>query len=252
MTTDLGNRMKNYENKLYLPENLPLIVRIDGRSFHTVTRSMEKPFDADFINMMNQVGIELCKEIQNCRMAYLQSDEISFLLYQNQGAQPWFGNEIQKITSITASLASSVFSLYSHTPVAFDSRIFILPPHEVTNYFVWRQLDWQRNSIQMLARHHYSHRELKNVSTTGMLELLSKVDVDWNSISNHLKLGRTVVKTESNELLGDGVETYLRTRWMVDEGIKRFTEDRSYIETKMLPDFAVPADSLITKIHTTV
>ena len=60
----LGDRMKSYEQKHNLPSNIPVIIRIDGRAFHTLTRGMKKPFDLDFINMMDMIGKELCKEIQ--------------------------------------------------------------------------------------------------------------------------------------------------------------------------------------------
>lgn len=73
MIAALDDRMKNYEKKYELPINIPVIIRIDGRAFHTFTRGMQKPFDETFINMMNTIGLELCEEIQNCRLAYLQS-----------------------------------------------------------------------------------------------------------------------------------------------------------------------------------
>ena len=249
MVTDtLESRMKNYEQKYKLPENLPVVVRIDGRAFHTLTRSMQKPFDHRFIGFMNKVGVALCKEVQNCRMAYLQSDEVSLLLYQNRDSQPWFGSEIQKITSITASIASSVFTSsfgdgdHKNPVIAFDSRAFVLPPHEVTNYFIWRQSDWIRNSIQMLGRANFSHNELNNVSTEEIVKMLKRDGLNWDESDTILRLGRTVVKTKSMELMesvdGDqNVSYYERTRWKVDGNIPRFVEDRDYIESKLKPDF---------------
>lgn len=118
MIKDLDERMKKYEIKYMLPINIPIIIRIDGRSFHTFTRGLIKPFDNTFINMMNTIGLKLCNEIQNTRIAYLQSDEISFLLYNGIESDPWFGNEIQKICSISASLAGSIATKYTleHLP----------------------------------------------------------------------------------------------------------------------------------------
>ncbi len=241
--SDLSVRMRNYEQKFKLPENLPVIVRIDGRAFHTLLRNMQKPFDHGFIQLMDEVGLVLCNEVQNCRMAYIQSDEISLLLFQNRDAQPWFSNEIQKITSITSSIASSVYTR-SHKParieetfVAFDSRTFVLPPDEVTNYFIWRQLDWERNSIQMSARAKYSHKELKNKNTTDMIDLLLRRDVDWNELPTYLKRGRAIIKVKGTREV-DGREFY-RTQWTIDNNIPKFTEDRDYIESKMEPEFAV-------------
>ena len=113
MIKELEERMKGYEKKYHLPINLPIIIRIDGRAFHTFTRGMEKPFDETFIDMMNNIGLKLCDEIQNCRMAFLQSDEISFLVYNRIESDCYFSNEIQKICSISASMASSIATKYT-------------------------------------------------------------------------------------------------------------------------------------------
>lgn len=261
MVMDLENRMKGYEQKIKLPQNLPVIVRLDGRAFHTLTRGMKKPFDLNFISMMNDVAIALCKEVQNCRIAYVQSDEISLLLYQKRDAHPWFDNNIQKITSITASIAASVFTRdfanieNRNVNVAFDSRAFVIPPNDVVNYFIWRQHDWMRNSVQMLARSYFSHKELNNVSSTEMHELLLSKNVDWNKIQPYYKHGRTAIKTVSMEPLDDEYnntqepEYYERTRWIIDDYIPVFTEDRDYIESKMKPDFALNLGKTVIKVH---
>ena len=261
MVTDtLESRMKNYEQKFKLPEYLPVIVRVDGRAFHTLTRSMNKPFDIKLIDVMNEVGVALCKEVQNCRMAYIQSDEISLLLYQKRDSQPWFGNEIQKIASITASIASSVFtasydSSEHKTPVvAFDSRAFVLPPHEVTNYFIWRQSDWIRNSIQMMGRAYFSHRELNGVSTDGIIELLETKDLHWDNLFTYLKRGRAIIKVKTMELIEpvDGNpndDYYERSRWTVENNIPLFTDDRDFIESKLRPEFALDLGKTAIKVE---
>ena len=247
MIINLSERMKNYEQKYKLPENLPVVIRVDGKAFHTLTRNMRKPFDIDFIDIMNKVGIVLCREVQNCRMAYIQSDEINLLVHQKQGAHPWFNNEIQKIASVTAAMAASVFTNFSSdvkkdkTIVAFDSRAFILPPKEVTNYFIWRQLDWERNSIQMLARSCFSAKELNGISSLEIIEMLKEKGSDWNKILPYLKRGRTAIKVKTTEIsrVGKNPEHFERTKWMIDMSTPKFTEDRDYIESKMEDDFAI-------------
>ena len=49
----LGDRMKGYENayRFYLPRRMPVIIRIDGRAFHTFTRGLQKPFDSRFVEI---------------------------------------------------------------------------------------------------------------------------------------------------------------------------------------------------------
>ena len=45
--SDLSRRMKQYEAvpKTVLMRRTPVILRIDGRAFHTLTRGFHKPFD---------------------------------------------------------------------------------------------------------------------------------------------------------------------------------------------------------------
>jgi hypothetical protein len=43
----LGNRMKGYEStpKARLVPRIPVMMRLDGRAFHTFTRTLQKPYD---------------------------------------------------------------------------------------------------------------------------------------------------------------------------------------------------------------
>ena len=156
----LEDRMKSYENIVSdLAENIPIILRVDGRAFHTFTRGLEEPFDDQFIRMMNEIGLALCNEVQNARLAYLQSDEISILILKKQLSSSWFKNDIQKMVSVSASLASAISTKYCYEHgwkenniITFNSRVFLIPSRDVVNYFIWRQQDWNRNSIQMYAR----------------------------------------------------------------------------------------------------
>lgn len=239
MIKDLDSRMKNYEKKYELPINLPVIIRVDGRAFHTLTHGMEKPFDNIFIDMMNTIGLKLCDEIQNCRLAYLQSDEISFLVYNGIGSTTWFGNEIQKMCSISASIASVVGTKYildniprkSDAIISFDSRAFIMPPKEVVNYFLWRQEDWERNSLQMLTRKHYSQKDMENKNCEDMHEMLHEKEDNWNNLPTYLKRGRCIVrKPEEISVSNDHFEgNVIRNKWIVDLETPIFKENRDYI-----------------------
>lgn len=45
--TDFDKRMKEYEavSKTRLTKRMPVIIRVDGRAFHTFTRGFNKPYD---------------------------------------------------------------------------------------------------------------------------------------------------------------------------------------------------------------
>lgn len=218
----IGERMKfNYEFPFLfrLPHRLPIIIRIDGKSFHSLARKMKwkKPFDLDFVSSMQNVALELCKEIMNVKLVYLQSDEASFLLvdYKEIQTQPWFRNEIQKLCSVTAGLASAKMSLLFGREAAFDARVFVIPPLEVCNYFIWRQRDWIRNSIQMAARANFSQKQIHGLKSNELQDKLwTEKNINWNDYPIFLRRGSCIVKNDD---------------WVLDKEPPDFTKDRYYI-----------------------
>lgn len=112
---DLGTRMKEfYEQipKTKLIRRTPVIIRIDGKAFHTFTRGFQRPFDEILIKTMQETTKYLCENIQGCVLGYTQSDEISLVLvdYQKFETSAWFDYEVQKMCSITASMATMAFN----------------------------------------------------------------------------------------------------------------------------------------------
>jgi tRNA(His) guanylyltransferase len=212
--TGLGDRIKtNYENRsrYYLTRRTPVILRLDGKAFHTFTRHCEKPFDENLISAMNTTAMKLCQEIQGAKCAYVQSDEISILItdFEKLDTDAWFDYGIQKMCSVSASIAGVEFTLsfpeqevealsgppmYIRKRAYFDSRCFNIPKEEVVNYFVWRQKDWLRNSVQMLAQAHFSHKELHQKKISDMHEMLHSKNINWTDLPEHLKNGTFVEK----------------------------------------------------------
>lgn len=230
---DLGDRMKAYEDafRYYIPARLPVILRIDGKAFHSYTTGCKKPFDDLLIDVISETAQHLCQNIQTVAMAYAQSDEISLLLipYKKLGTQAWFDNNLQKMCSVAAGMASSYMTLASrkifgeHKLAVFDCRAFLLPKEEVNNYFLWRQQDAIRNSAQMLARSLYSHKECDNKNTKELKEMCSKKNYDWDNLPTLQKRGRCLVK-EYFEL-----NNTIRSRWITDKEIPIFSQNTDYI-----------------------
>jgi tRNA(His) 5'-end guanylyltransferase len=197
----LGNRMKdNYENayRIKLTRRTPVIIRLDGKAFHTLTKSCEKPFDENFNKSMVGTMRALCEEIQGVKCAYTQSDEISLLLtdFDTIDTQAWFDYNLQKLVSISAGMATIAFyKLYRLTGI-FDARAFNIPKDEVKNYFIWRQIDWERNSIQMLAQAHYSHKELHKKNKADMHEMLHEKGINWADLEPKWKNGTFLFKDQ--------------------------------------------------------
>ena len=236
---DLGNRMKQYETvpKSRLIQRMPVIIRIDGKAFHTFTKGFKRPFDMNLIVTMQDVTKYLCENIQGCVLGYTQSDEITLVLvdYKKFTSSSWFDSEVQKMCSIAASMATmtfnKIFKQYASNDMyknalekgaMFDARVFNIPKEEVTNNIYWRQLDASRNSIQMLGQAHFSHKQLQNQSCSNIQDMLmEEKGINWNDLQIHQKRGTCVVKDESSD----------RSKWKIDTDVPIFKgEGREYID----------------------
>lgn len=181
----LADRMKRYEAvyQYRLTPRSPVIVRVDGRAFHTYTRNCQRPYDPDLRNAMVFATQALVREMQGCKLAYQQSDEASFVLtdYDRLESQGWFNYELSKIVSLSASIFTATFARFHRAPQlpAFDARAFVVPVHDVPNYFVWRAKDWARNSLTMLAQTHFSPQQLHGKNQAAMHEMLHQIGVNW-------------------------------------------------------------------------
>lgn len=194
---NLGDRMKDYENisRFSLMRRNPVIVRVDGRAFHTFTRGMPPFYEPLRLAMIN-AALTTSREMQGFKIGYHQSDEVSFLLtdYDELTTDAWFGNLVQKIASISSSLMSVSFDRTfrndNNQPAIFDARVFSIPKEEVANYFVWRAKDWYRNSVTMYASQFYSHKELHGKGRADRHEMLFQKGKNWvNDISEPFRNG---------------------------------------------------------------
>ena len=196
--------MKGYEtvHTDFLLRRTPVIIRIDGKSFHTWTKKCEQPFDEILHEMMKATMNYLVGEIQNAVYGYTQSDEISILLcdWTTLTTEQWFNGNIQKIASVAASLTTGMFNNIPHNFSSkcafFDARVFNIPFADVHNYFLWRQKDATRNSIQTYARMYFSHKELNKKSNNDIQQMLfEQHGVNWNDLEVWKKRGSHVYKS---------------------------------------------------------
>ena len=270
---ELGIRMKTfYEEipKTKLMRRTPVAIRIDGKAFHTFTRGFKRPFDEVLIKTMQQTTQYLCQNIQGCVLGYTQSDEITLILvdYQTLTTEAWFDYQVQKLCSISASMATMAFNKFFYENVfqyngmasmdmsnkkypykeiyakaiekgaMFDARCFNIPKEEVTNLIYWRQLDASRNSVQMVGQAYFSQKELQNKSCNDIQDMLMTKGVNWNDLPTYQKRGSCCVRNkifiESNGVTADA---YLRdtskseNKWIIDTNIPIFKgEGREYID----------------------
>jgi tRNA(His) guanylyltransferase len=204
MPDALGDRIKRYEHvtDYHLTPRSPVFIRVDGKSFHTYTRHLEKPFDLRLVGAMVHATQQTARQMTGFKLAYTQSDEASFLItdYDNLDSQGWFDYELSKIISVTASAFTAYFNqamaetTVMSGPAMFDARAFVVPESDVANVFLWRQKDWARNSIQMLARAHFSHKELLGKKHAEIHEMLFTKGVNWAHLDDQLKNGTYVTR----------------------------------------------------------
>lgn len=254
MKDALGTRMKeNYENRtrIQLPRRTYTIIRLDGKAFHTYTKGFKRPYDLRLMRIMDQTAKKLCEEIQGVKMAFVQSDEISLLLtdFDSPQTDAWFDGNIQKITSVSASIATVAFNngmyldeeiLANMDKVAyFDSRVFTIPDQlEVQNYFVWRQQDATKNSVSMAAQSMFSHKELHKKHEGDMHEMMFQKGVNWNDFPVGFKRGRVIAKesyevpcTHPNGTHTSGT-TVTRNRWAIVEP-PIFSQEPNFISDRI-------------------
>lgn len=243
MYTEFDKRMKGYElpSKLFLTRRLPTIIRIDGKAFHTFTKNCDKPFDYKIMHCMYSTAKYLCENIQGAKLAYVQSDEISLLLtdYDNINTQAWFDKNVQKMTSVSASMTTLQFNRrwyylndsenIRYTGAMFDSRVFNLPKDEVINYFIWRQQDAVRNSIQMVAQANFTPTQIENKNSSELKVMLKDINQNWDDLDDKYKKGVCITPTKITYENEAGVN-YSRIEHEIDYNIPTFAEHREYFD----------------------
>ena len=289
--TTLGDRMKNnYENisRYYLTRRMPVIIRIDGKAFHTFTRGFKKPFDDILVSTMQDTMKYLCENIQGCVLGYTQSDEISLVLtdYAELTTDAWFGNNLQKMCSVSASMATLAFNKFYYENVddwgynvlpdwadggtnepidnnilkqaetytsrydtaMFDSRVFTIPKEEVCNYLIWRQQDATRNSIQSVGQANFSDKEMYKKPTKDIQDMLmTQKGINWNDFPVYQKRGSCVIK-EEYAVNKDGEEVEIDYISDVDEPVEEFTIRTRWIIDKNIPIFRGLSRDYIEKL----
>lgn len=201
MNDDLGDRMKMYEGAeagRRLMPLLPIIARIDGRTFHSFTRGMERPYDSRFSRCMVEATMHLMRETNAC-MGYTQSDEITLAWHStDMRSQVWFDGRVQKMVSQLAAHATLAFyrAVQQHLPdyadrlPTFDARIWNVPNRvEGANVFLWREWDATKNSISMAAQAHYSHSALHGKNGAQKHDMLHAKGINWNDYPAFFKRG---------------------------------------------------------------
>jgi len=259
---DYGDRIKEYEfaSRTRLVRRVPVIIRADGKSFHTFCKRFEKPYDIFLNDALDAVMVCLCENIQGAKFAERHSDEISILVTDFDTAQTdaYFDYQVQKICSVVASMATAEFCrrLMELTPdeepsgglqkvrchltldekwPCFDARCFNLPENEIPNYFWWRMLDGKRNSISMVAQANFSHKRLHGKSSDEMQELLfQEKGINWAKLPQRQKIGSICRRVPQEKPIPAGPakgQMVTRNVWKVEDSPSSVTELREILDS---------------------
>lgn len=247
MRKTLGQRMKEYEyvTDIKLIKNMPVIIRLDGRAFHTFTKGLKKPFDNVFNDCMVFTMKYLCENINNCVFGYTQSDEITLVLFaKDDNSETWFGNRLQKVVSISSSMATLAFNkkfleccndqkqdiLSQKLFMAmFDARAFNIPIEDVVNNIIWRQNDATKNSINSVAQANFSFKELQGKKCSEMQDMLMlQKEINWNNTPTMFKRGCCCIRKEVEVVTPNGKTN--RNKWIIDYEMPILSQNKEYLE----------------------
>lgn len=244
-----------------LMPNVPVLVMVDGRGFSKLIKNrFTKPFDDDFISIMNDVAKTLCEKVQGVKCAYVQSDEISLLLDDSVEGDLFFGGRLCKMLSIIPSIATAKFqqcmialdvaredndimgAIYNGQLYQFDCKVWTVPnKNDAYAWFLYRQIDCIRNSKQQVAQTYCSHRSLLNKDADEQIAYLKEQKgIDWEKdYDDGEKYGRFVVKfplTQSKYIpeLNKAVE-YTRDVWTVMNAFPLTDEENKKKFLDMVP-----------------
>jgi tRNA(His) 5'-end guanylyltransferase len=235
---DFEGRMRALEyfhDLRVLPGTWP-VLRLDGRRFSRLTETrFDKPFDAKFHDLMCRTAQALATEL-GAVYAYTESDEISLLLPRSTDL---FDRSVEKLVSVSASVAGGAFSLAFGAVVQFDCRIWLgAEASLVVDYFRWRQADaarcalngWSYWTLRKAGRTvDEATDELRGRSVAYKNELLFRSGINFNDVPTWQKRG-TGIYWETFEKAGFDP----KTERMVTAQRRRLKVDR---ELAMADDY---------------
>lgn len=248
--------MKRLEHayRMVVPSDEYLMLRLDGRAFHTYTRGLNRPYDTDLMLAMNHAMAELCREIDGVRIGYCQSDEISLVVTNwvhtplgVKVSEPWLGGVMAKLLSVSASVATVAFnearaSQGFNVGAVFDSRLWTFPQSlsvEPWNYLLWRQRDAIKNSVSMAAQAHFSHHSLNGVNTNQKCQMLRELGHPWEDLPQGFRNGRICVRVPERSTV-----TYVDKRTQQEHSVE---VDRSPFTVQDAPEIGAWLDEYIPK-----
>lgn len=245
MSGKLKERVISYQEQCdyKLLNRLPIVICLNGRSFSKVTSLLDKPYCSKFAECILNTMLRLCTDVEGVVFAYQHHDEIVLLLRNDQNIEttPWFDNKLQKICSITSSIASvhfnkcaSAIELNLVGEPFFISQVFTVPTMgEAINLMIYKQQQNFHTSIQSACFYNLINKYDKNTirEMTNQISIDEKIallqqecNVDFNDCPTVFKRGAACYKVP--KVNNDGV---MKNKWFINTDLPIFTQDTSFI-----------------------
>lgn len=247
--------------------NSYVICMLDGRSFSKIIKNkFKKPFDETFAQMMNDVAVYLCQNVYGCKLAYVQSDEITLILtdFEKPNIDSMFKYRLCKLQSIIASMAAGKFNqlwlknklelvwtndniqmdyvldvVNAQKLVEFDCKCWNVPSfNDVFAWLLYRQNECIRNSKSQFAQTYISHKSLQGLTSDEQIELVEKEkNLVWNEINDAFKFGRHIYKEEEEYYDEERDIKYLRNSFKVHNAVelKNAEERERFMSLDIIP-----------------
>lgn len=240
----LKDRVDSYiESSNYrLLTRVPIIICVNGRSFSKITSLLDKPYSMQLAESMLSTTVRLCMEIDGAIFAYQYNDEIVIVARNDQTAEtsPWYDNKLQKICSITSSIATQHFNNFATSTdmnlmgnALFTSQVFVVPNMvEAINTLVFKQQHNFLISIQLACYYEllkkYDKQTIKemliDLSIDEKIQLLNQeCNIDFNEYPMSFRRGSACYKIPK---VIDGIS---KNKWIVNHELPIFTKDQSFL-----------------------
>jgi tRNA(His) guanylyltransferase len=250
MAQSLQQRQVGYEQTYNqnIIGRIPVVIKIDGRSFNRVTKNTQRPFCQKTMLLLNSTMLNLAKQIDGVLFGFQYSDKIFFILRNDRSPDedPWFGNNIQKLSSVSASMATYEFmnQLWAaddppalEGSITFASHVFGVPNvTEAINYLIYRQFRCMQNalneSVQSVLWPRYGKQTpsfLEDKSMDQRQQMLHEAGFDFESLPAAYRLGSAAYLVPTLVDISQGQIT--SHKWLLDFNCPLFSKSQDRLRT---------------------
>lgn len=227
---------------------IPVIIKINVCSFPRMTKHTQKPFCHKTMALLTGTMQSLAKQIDGVVFGYQYSDRIILVLRNDRSLEedPWFGNDVQKMAAVSASMATYEFMTQLWTmneaprldgSINFASKAFGVPSiKEAVNYLIHRQLRCMQTAVNEAVYSVLWPRYGRQ--TAGILEeknmderrqILEDAGFDFDSLPTPYRHGAATYLAPTLAQTAQGQVT--RQKWLMDFDVPLLAESKEWLGT---------------------